>query len=196
MAVERSSKTQLACKIVNLRRVTIKGRPKANAEERSTSVDKMDSSEQKQSIESWVERKKVAKIREDRLKLYRREAHILSQINHPNIIGLEKVYISDNTIYMFLELVTGGDLFSYLDSKDGILPEIETAIIVRQILIAVGHLHSNGIAHRDLKPENILMSSVSGGCRVILTDFGAARTFDCENRRMVTSVGTTEYQAP
>lgn len=196
MAVDRSSNSQLACKIVDLRQLTPKPNALSDRKEHPASAANVDSDDQMRKLECWTKQQKAENAREDKIKLYRREANILSKISHPNIIGLEKVYVTDNTIYILLELVTGGDLFSYLDSKDGVLQEIETAVIVRQLLIAVDYLHSQGIAHRDLKPENILLSSVSEGCRVVLTDFGAARTFNTKSTRMTTSVGTTEYVAP
>lgn len=97
---------------------------------------------------------------------------------------------------MFQDLITGGDLFSYVESKNGKLLEVEAAVIVRQLLIAVSYLHDNNIVHRDLKPDNILMTSSSSGCRVVITDFGAARRIDHGLHRMTSLVGTEEYTAP
>ncbi len=98
--------------------------------------------------------------------------------------------------YLFQDLVTGGDLFSYIESKNGKLLEVEAAVIIRQILIALSYLHDKNIVHRDLKPDNILMTSSSAGCRVVLTDFGAARTINTARHRMLSLVGTDEYSAP
>lgn len=102
--------------------------------------------------------------------------------------------------YIFEELITGGDLFSYIEHKNGRLNEAETAVIVRQILEALDYLHSLDIAHRDLKPENILMASLDDAARVILTDFGSSTRIIPQDggrsRRMETMVGTCEYAAP
>src|SRR5271156_2967142 len=73
--------------------------------------------------------------------------------------------------YIFQDLVTAGDLFSYIDSKNGKLSEVEAAVIVRQILVALDFLHERNIVHRDLKPDNILMTSLASGCRVVVSDF-------------------------
>ena len=54
--------------------------------------------------------------------------------------------------------MTGGDPFSYIESKNGKLLEVEAAVIIRQILIALSYLHDKNIVHRDLKPDNILMT--------------------------------------
>ncbi|KAL2863446.1 FHA domain-containing serine/threonine-protein kinase [Aspergillus lucknowensis] len=132
----------------------------------------------------------------DKLELYLREATILQRLQHPNIIGLEKVIRSESTIYMFQDLITAGDLFSYIQYKRGKLPDIEAAVIVRQIVIALDFLHDQNIVHRDLKPDNILMTSRADGCRVVLTDFGCATLVESGSQRMSTMVGTFEFSAP
>ena len=98
--------------------------------------------------------------------------------------------------YIFQDLVTAGDLFSYIDSKNAKLSEVEAAVIVRQILVALDFLHERNIVHRDLKPDNILMTSLASGCRVVLSDFGCARRIKHERVRMTSCVGTIEYSAP
>lgn len=97
---------------------------------------------------------------------------------------------------MFQDLVTAGDLFSYLESKNGRLMDVEAAVIVRQILIALKFLHEKNIVHRDIKPDNILMTTLATGCRVVLTDFGGARRIANHRQRMNTLAGTAEYIAP
>lgn len=135
-----------------------------------------------------------------------REFEILKDLEHPNIIRLEKVFWSVNTFYIFQELVTGGDLFSYIESKGNRLPDIEAAVILRQILKAVEYLHERDIVHRDLKPDNILITSAAAGARIVLTDFGNARylpenvhelhDLPAKKQRMFTVTGTLEYVAP
>lgn len=93
-------------------------------------------------------------------------------------------------------LVTAGDLFSYIEFKSGKLLEAEAAGIIRQVLIAVQFLHQRRIVHRDIKPDNVLMTSLSPGCRVVLTDFGAAQRLQGGLHRMSTMIGTHEYAAP
>lgn len=97
---------------------------------------------------------------------------------------------------MMQEIITAGDLFSYIESKSGKLLEVEAAVIIRQILIALRFLHRRNIVHRDIKPDNILMTSLAAGCRVVLTDFGAARRVQGPQYRMSTVIGTDEYAAP
>ena len=106
--------------------------------------------------------------------------------------------------YLFQELVTGGDLFSYVQLV-GRLSEAQTAAIVYQVLHAIEYLHNRHIVHRDLKPENILMTSPDIGARVIVADFGHARYLPGASpahvvripRRMQSkAVGTKDYVAP
>ncbi|RMD43127.1 hypothetical protein DV735_g2056, partial [Chaetothyriales sp. CBS 134920] len=162
MAVEQKTRSQLACKVVDLRKF-------------------------KQQIPLRRSEKQGNTKLEEKLRIYYRE---------PNIISLEKVFVTHNTLYMFQDLVTGGDLFSYIESKNGKLLEVEAAVITRQVVIALSFLHKNGIVHRDLKPDNILMTSLSAGCRIVLTDFGASRRIHSPSSRMMSIVGTDEYAAP
>ena len=193
MAIEQTARAQLACKIVDLRRL----RPAFNfgRPESALPANEVNSRDQARLIKQWSDQQKRHNKLEVKLKAYYGEAEILASIRHPNIIGLEKVFVTDNTIYMFQDLVTGGDLFSYLESKQGRLSEVEAAVILRQIVVAICFLHEKSIVHRDLKPDNILMTSLSTGCRVILTDFGAARRLQ-PRQRLLSVVGTEEYAAP
>lgn len=135
-----------------------------------------------------------------------REFEILKDLDHPNIIRLEKVFWSVNTFYIFQELVAGGDLFSYIESKGGRVPDVEAAVIIRQILKAIEYIHDRDIVHRDLKPDNILVTSTVEGARIVLTDFGNARylpentaelhDLPAKKRRMFTVAGTLEFVAP
>ncbi|KAI2487378.1 meiosis-specific serine/threonine-protein kinase mek1 [Pyrenophora tritici-repentis] len=135
-----------------------------------------------------------------------REFDILKDLTHPNTIALEKVFWSPSTIYIFLELATGGDLFSFINFKGGKLDDTQAATVVHQILKGVEYLHGQGIAHRDLKPDNILMTSFEEDARVVISDFGAARFLpgaktpsssqSNKYQRMFSVVGTFEYTAP
>lgn len=109
--------------------------------------------------------------------------------------------------YIFQELITGGDLFTFIEFKGGHLGDVETAVIIRQILMGVKYLHDHHIVHRDIKPDNILMTSLDYSARAIITDFGAARLLpdaeraktrlsEISSRRMFSMVGTVEYVAP
>ncbi|KAJ9643076.1 hypothetical protein H2199_004599 [Coniosporium tulheliwenetii] len=193
-ALHRRSQRQLACKVVDLRK------DETDVDPLGTGLRPADTNIPLQSQQYQAEKWR------QHLQMRFREFDILKDLSHPNIITLEKVFYSPNTIYIFQGLVTGGDLFSYLEYKGGRLEAAEAAMVVRQILKAVEYLHDRGIVHRDLKPDNVLMTSLTAGARIVLTDFGNARHIpdvsqqphrtDQVKRRMFTVVGTLEYAAP
>ncbi|KAK5052160.1 hypothetical protein LTR84_002964 [Exophiala bonariae] len=196
MAVEQKSRLQVACKLVDLRKLVPWRVNRFGPPERPTAAKDLGSQSERRSLREWVNQQKRGKGVEAKMKLYLSKIEILTSINHPNIIGIEKVFITDDTMYMMQNLVTAGDLFSYIESRHGKLQEAEAAAIIRQILIAVSFLHKRNIVHRDIKPDNILMTSSSAGCRIVLTDFGAARRIDDQRDTMSTQIGTHEYAAP
>lgn len=101
-----------------------------------------------------------------------------------------------NHRYLIEDLITGGDLTSYIE-QEGVVDGEDACGIVYQILQALSYLDNKGIAHRDLKPENVLMSIPNVGARVILTDFGgAAGDLKTRPRRLNTFCGTAEWLAP
>ncbi|PGH07417.1 CAMK protein kinase [Polytolypa hystricis UAMH7299] len=197
MAVDHSRGKQLACKIVDIGGLKKRlGDLRSCVRKTRRPAAEVDMHAETQGLGKWGERCRETRYIESKLEVYNREVDILKHLHHPNIIGLEKVFRTENTIYMFQELVTAGDLFSFLEFKQGKLLDVEAAVIVRQIVIALDYLHANGIVHRDLKPDNVLMTSLENGSRVVLTDFGCARYIGHLTTRMTTMMGTVEYTAP
>lgn len=202
MAINNFNHRQVACKIVPLKKIKEKygaceaAKYKFGRFERPSPAKKVNHKREMLKVLSWKKRTALATRLAEKLKTYDREVDILKSQDHPNIIRLEKVFKTDDYIFMFQELVTGGDLFSFLEYKNGKLLDTEAAVIIRQILKAVDYLHDRGIVHRDLKPDNILMTSLANGSRVVLTDFGGARMIDKDMKRMTTAVGTKEFIAP
>lgn len=117
------------------------------------------------------------------------EKEILSQVNHPFIINLYWTCHSDRFLYMLLEFVCGGELFSYL--RNSVRFPNETAnFFAAEIVSALEYLHKHSIIYRDLKPENLLLDR-QGHIRIC--DFGfAKKVYD----RTWTLCGTPEYLAP
>ncbi|KAM0755148.1 kinase-like protein [Meredithblackwellia eburnea MCA 4105] len=122
----------------------------------------------------------------------RREVNILKNLNHPNINSVENVYWDEN------EMITGGDLFTYLTSQPlNRLEPPEVKWIMWQLFRALFYLHEEGgVSHRDLKLENIIVSGSGPFPRVLVADFGAARFVKNSSTRFNSITGTLIYLAP
>jgi len=139
-----------------------------------------------------IEKKKVSSD----LYLLKREVEILLNLDHPNLIKTYAAYEDAKYIHIVTELCTGGELLEKIFSKAR-YKEKGAAKVMRQILLAVNHLHENGICHRDLKPENFLFATKEKGADLKLIDFGLANKFGSKfDTRMNTVVGTPYYIAP
>ncbi|CAG8500429.1 15171_t:CDS:2 [Cetraspora pellucida] len=126
-------------------------------------------------------------------RLHATEINLHAQVSgHPNIIRLENVIDTDDSLNVVLEYCPEGDLFSMITEKGGYLgnDNLIKQVFV-QILDAVQFAHYNSIYHRDLKPENILV--FDSGRTVKLADFGLATT-DAWSKDF--GCGSTFYMSP
>ncbi len=82
MAVEQSRRIQLACKIVDLRRLKFAPRTKIGRLESAAAAENVDSRVQMAKIKSWAERKQKESRLEQQLRVYHREARILASLSH------------------------------------------------------------------------------------------------------------------
>lgn len=123
------------------------------------------------------------------------EAQLMKKVDHENIVKVYDVFEDDNTLWIVLEYVEGGELFDIVKSN-GPIDEACSKRLFCELLNAVQYLHSRNIIHRDLKPENILLTTKDlTKCIIKITDFGLSR-FVAEESLMVTQVGTPVYSAP
>eukprot|EP01100_Stratorugosa_tubuloviscum_P014048 TRINITY_DN728_c2_g1_i1.p1 TRINITY_DN728_c2_g1~~TRINITY_DN728_c2_g1_i1.p1 ORF type:complete len:912 (-),score=422.08 TRINITY_DN728_c2_g1_i1:187-2922(-) len=130
----------------------------------------------------------------DPLESLRREATIMMQLNHINIIRCYKAYADRDFFYLVLELMPSPvELYDRIIAKQR-YSEPDAKKIVRQVVDAVAYMHKNGVAHRDLKPENILSSGDDENEVIKITDFGLSKVFLGSN--LQTSVGSPNYAAP
>lgn len=122
------------------------------------------------------------------------EVDILRKVDHPHIIQLKEFFDTPDTLYLVMELVTGGELFDKI-TKIGAYSEQTAAVLVANILSAVEYLHHMNIAHRDLKPTNLLLKDPSDDTNVKIADFGLSKIIG-ENTLLQTACGTPIYVAP
>lgn len=125
-----------------------------------------------------------------------REIAILKKNNHPNVVRIHNLALSEKKIELYLEYCPL-DLRKFIDmyknnQKVYNLKTIKT--IMFQILSATNHLHSRKILHRDLKPQNILISDQSFVTKV--ADFGLSRVYTIPLRAYTKEVLTLWYRAP
>ncbi|HZU99083.1 MAG TPA: bifunctional serine/threonine-protein kinase/formylglycine-generating enzyme family protein, partial [Planctomycetota bacterium] len=123
---------------------------------------------------------------------FKREGAAASRIRHDHITRCHGTGEDRGTLYLALELVSGGSLADRL--KAGPLDWREAARFGAEIARALMALHAAGIVHRDLKPANVLVDEKG---RAKLTDFGLARDRDADRlTRTGELLGTLEFMAP
>jgi BR serine/threonine kinase len=109
------------------------------------------------------------------IELQRREIEILKMCQHPYIIRLLDIFENEDNIYIVMENLSGGDLFTYLEKRKFTVTEHRAKTIAHQIATSLYYLHSFGICHRDLKPENILMVDPTEESDLKIVDFGLSK---------------------
>ena len=131
---------------------------------------------------------------------FRREARVLSLINHPSICTVYDFDSVDGTEFLVMELVDGPSLETRL--REGPLEEREAVVIGIQIAEALVAAHEAGVVHRDLKGGNVILGPKG---RIKLLDFGlallcpAAAAASMETRSVAGAervVGTIPYMSP
>ena len=108
----------------------------------------------------------------ERLSRFKREAHLLASLNHPNIAAIYGLEEADGKPFLALELVEGEDLKERL--ARGAIPVDEALEIAKQVAEALEEAHGKGIVHRDLKPANVKLTP-DGKVKVL--DFGLAKAW-------------------
>ncbi|MDP2434797.1 MAG: serine/threonine-protein kinase, partial [archaeon] len=122
------------------------------------------------------------------------EIVILKRASHPNIVNLEAVFQTQDSVYLVAEVAEGGNLFNRMKAVKT-YSELEASALVKNVCCAIEYLHKMNIVHRDIKPENILLVSPTDNIDVKLADFGLSCYFSGA-ASLLTRVGTPLYVAP
>ncbi|TXD36514.1 serine/threonine protein kinase [Lujinxingia vulgaris] len=137
--------------------------------------------------------------REKALERFFREAKVVSELSHANIVSLFD-FGQDrqrDLLYLVMELVRGINLGDLLErGRFRVNMALE---VVYQVCGALTEPHARGIIHRDLKPDNLVMLPVSDGTvQVKVLDFGIARALEQSTQITKTGMicGTPAYMAP
>src|SRR5262249_2769619 len=129
-----------------------------------------------------------------------REARLLSQVNHPNVVNLIDFGNTESgTMFMVMEHLTGRTLDKAVPRDRG-LPVDMVIDLMEQICAGVGAAHRIQMVHRDLKPSNIFLANIAGdGTLIKLLDFGIAKGVD-ESKEQLTQngvmIGSSGYMSP
>ena len=119
------------------------------------------------------------------------EARLLSQLRHPRVVRVVDYFQDGSGQYLVMNLVTGQDLGSLLQDRQGGLPVEEAVEYVREACEALQYVHEQQIVHRDVKPQNLIRSDEG----VVLVDFGIATEIDEEDPGTI-GIGTPKFMAP
>jgi eukaryotic-like serine/threonine-protein kinase len=124
---------------------------------------------------------------------FEREAAILKQFNHPNIVKLFGTGKFQGTRYYAMEYIEGESLDRLMSRRDRMTWE-EVVTLGKQLCSALQHAHEHGVIHRDLKPSNLMILR-DGTLK--LTDFGIAKDLDVTALTSANcTVGTASYMSP
>ena len=142
----------------------------------------------------------------DFIKRFEREANIMAELRHPNIVRVYQAGFIDEGLlgaiyFIEMEYLPGGNLHTDLKSlrAAGQAMPFGTALnVARQITAALDFAHRRGLVHRDIKPSNILIGEDDQGRpRYVLTDFGIVWYDDATHLTQTSQVmGTQEYMSP
>ncbi|XP_039738223.1 ribosomal protein S6 kinase alpha-2 [Pteropus medius] len=153
-------------------------------------VRKVKGSDARQLYAMKVLKKATLKVR-DRVRS-KMERDILAEVNHPFIVKLHYAFQTEGKLYLILDFLRGGDLFTRL-SKEVMFTEEDVKFYLAELALALDHLHSLGVIYRDLKPENILLDEEG---HIKITDFGLSKEAIDHDKRAYSFCGTIEYMAP
>jgi len=116
-----------------------------------------------------------------------------------HVLDIMEIVETDEEFYVVMPKCRGGELFEFLATETEVA-EAECKRIIREILIAVGHLHKNNLVHRDIKPENIMFdvdrSALKSPKTVKLIDFDTCFGWTPDTPKSRRFVGTPGYIAP
>ncbi|KAI8331213.1 kinase-like domain-containing protein [Chlamydoabsidia padenii] len=133
--------------------------------------------------------KKTEVVRLKQVEHTNNEKHILEGVGHPFIVNLWGTFQDDNHLFMVMDYIPGGELFSILRRSQR-FPDHVAKFYAAEVVLAIEYLHSKDIIYRDLKPENLLLDAQG---HIKITDFGFAKHVPDITW---TLCGTPDYLAP
>ncbi|KAG7037059.1 putative serine/threonine protein kinase IREH1 [Cucurbita argyrosperma subsp. argyrosperma] len=115
--------------------------------------------------------KKADMIRKNAVESILAERDILISVRNPFVVRFFYSFTCRENLYLVMEYLNGGDLYSLLRNL-GCLDEEVARVYIAEVVLALEYLHSLGVVHRDLKPDNLLIAHDG---HIKLTDFGLSK---------------------
>ncbi|XP_038893957.1 probable serine/threonine protein kinase IREH1 isoform X2 [Benincasa hispida] len=115
--------------------------------------------------------KKADMIRKNAVESILAERDILISVRNPFVVRFFYSFTCRDNLYLVMEYLNGGDLYSLLRNL-GCLDEEVARVYIAEVVLALEYLHSLGVVHRDLKPDNLLIAHDG---HIKLTDFGLSK---------------------
>ena len=132
---------------------------------------------------------------QDQWARFRREARVIAQLDHPNIVRILGFDESAGPLALCMEYLPGGSLKDRI-ARIGQFSPTDAVDLLVTLTGAVAHAHSKGIVHRDLKPANVLFTA-DGQAKIV--DFGLAKVVDEATSQQTQTgaiLGSPSYMSP
>lgn len=119
---------------------------------------------------------------------------MLLACSHPHILRLDELHETKNSVYLVMEMLSGGELLNKILDKKLTKAE-DVRKIMGNLVSALAYLDKKNIMHRDLKPENVILKNNEDLSNICLVDFGLATKVDAKEY-IFKRCGTPGFVAP
>lgn len=128
-------------------------------------------------------------------KMFFNEAHTAGLLTHPNIISVFDAGVDEDTCYIVMEYIEGGETLKKYCTPENLLPVEKVVEIIFKCAKALDYAHRQGVVHRDIKPPNIL---VTEDLDIKIGDFSIAHINkpDSTETQPVGMMGSPRYMSP
>jgi serine/threonine protein kinase len=128
-------------------------------------------------------------------KMFFNEAHAAGSLTHPNIVSIFDAGVDEDTCYIVMEYIEGGDTLKSHAKPETLLPINKVVEIIFKCANALDYAHRQGVTHRDIKPSNILITKDKD---VKIGDFSIAHITKLDDTTTAPQgvMGSPRYMSP